>query len=189
MLGATISATSSSFLRMCKRKSPDRKTLMLARLTMVSSFVVMVTRPQLTTMNSARRTNLLLHATSICQLRFASLRLVLRTAMINYSSRERILTNLRSPTMPSAVKMLTTLQRKTLSKSTPRLSSSRMTTSPESLTNSARWTSMYATSSTVEAVSSVSGPVTSRKSARASTASRMLALALPSADTEELSEV
>ena len=68
---------------------------MLVRLTMVFFSVVMVTRPQLTTMNSVRRMSLLLPATSICQLRYANLRPVSRTAMISSSSRERISTSLR----------------------------------------------------------------------------------------------
>ena len=77
---------------------------MPARLVMVSSSAEMETRPQLTTTNFARKMNLLLPATLICQHKFANLRLVSRTATINFSSRERISSSQRSPTVLFVVK-------------------------------------------------------------------------------------
>jgi len=184
MLEATISVTRLFFLRIARRKSQDKKTLMLVRQAMVSSSAEMVTRHPQTTTNFVRKTNLLQLATLICQLKYANLRPVSRIVMTNCSSRERILNNQRSQTALSVVKMLTTLLRRMPLRSTLKLCNSKMTTSLESLTNSVKWTSMYATSSIAEVAFSDYVPATSKKSVSLSTVLRMPALVLPNAGTE-----
>lgn len=148
---ATIFATNSFFSMMSKRRSQDRRTLMHASPVRVCFFAAMVIRLQQTTTNFVKKTNSQVPATSIWLRRFASLRLVSRTVTTSFSSREKILSSLRLPTVLSAVKMLTTLLKRTPLRSMLRLCSSRMTILLESLTSSARWTSMFATNLIAEA--------------------------------------